>query len=38
MLEYEKYDISDGMIFQMESMLISQINQKNVCSVAIGIF
>ena len=26
------------LIFQMESILISQINQKNVCSVTIGIF
>ena len=26
------------LIFQMESMLMSQINQKNVCSVIIGIF
>ena len=25
-------------IFQMESMLISHMNQKNVCSVTIGIF
>ena len=35
---YQKCSCMKESIFQMESMLMSQINQKNVSSVIIGIF
>ena len=36
--EYEMLEYEKKMIFQMELILISQINQKNICSVTVGIF